>query len=107
MLIIPKGGEAMDKRIWGCLAVFILFSFLLSGCSYFSANKELKAAGQSLSELKAAGGQTKVPYEYCSAEKFLEASKTEFGQGHYGPAKGFAERSKSAAATGLAETKKK
>jgi hypothetical protein len=107
MLKIPKGGELMDRRSWKYLAVFVLFFFLLSGCYYFSANKEMKAAEQSLSELKAAGGQTKVPYEYCSAEKFLEASKLEFGQGDYGPAKGFAERSKSAAEAGLAEIKKK
>jgi hypothetical protein len=97
----------MDRRGWQCLIVFILFSLLLSGCYYFSANKEMKAAEQSFSELKAAGGQTKVPYEYCSAEKFLEASKLEFSQGDYGPAKGFAERSRSAAEAGLAEIKKK
>jgi hypothetical protein len=102
-----KGGEAMDKRIAGCLTVFILFSFLLSGCGYFSTNKEMKAAEKSLSELKVAGGETKAPYEYCSAEKFLEAGKIEFSQNHYGPARGFIERSKSAAEAGLTEIKKR
>ena len=97
----------MRNKNWRFLCIFALFCFTLSGCYYFSANKEMKAAEQSLSELKAAGGQTKVPYEYCNAEKFLEASKLEFGQGDYGPAKGFAERSKSAAEAGLAEIKKK
>ena len=97
----------MDKRIGGCLAVFILFTFLLSGCGYFSANREMKAADKLFSELKAAGGETKVPYEYCSAEKFLEAGKIEFSQGHMGPAKGFILRSKSAAEAGLTEIKKK
>ena len=97
----------MNKRIWGCLAVFILFSFLLSGCGYFSTNKELNSAEKLLSELKAAGGETKAPYEYCSAEKFLEAGKIEFSQNHYGPARGFIDRSKSAAEAGLTQIKKR
>ena len=96
----------MDKRIWGCLAVFILFSFLLSGCYYFSAKKEIANAEKSFSDLKGAGEKT-VPYEYCSAEKFLEISKLEFDEKDYKAAKGFAVRSKSAAETGLAEAKKK
>jgi len=106
-MIKLKGGEAMDKRILGCFAVLILFSFLLSGCGFFFANKEMKAAEKSLSELKAAGGETKVPYEYCSAEKFLEAGKTEYNEGHMGPSKGFIERSKAAAQAGLNEIRKK
>ena len=97
----------MEKRIWGCLAVFIIFSFLLSGCGYFSTNKEMKATEKLLSELKAAGGETKVPYEYCSAEKFLEAGKVRFGYGNMSVARGFFERSKSAAEAGLTEIKKK
>ena len=97
----------MRKTIRTFLLILVLFSFLLSGCYYFSAKKEIANAEKLLSELKASGGQTKAPYEYCSAEKFLEASKIEFGQGDYGPAKGFAERSKSAAETGLADMKKK
>jgi hypothetical protein len=103
-----KGGEAMDRRIWGCLVVFILFSFLLSGCYYFSAKKEIANAERLLSELKGAGGETLTPYEYCSAETFLEMSKTELREENDGkPAKGFAERSKSAAEAGLAEIRKK
>ena len=97
----------MRKTIRTFLLILVLFSFLLSGCYYFSAKKEITNAEKLISELKATGGQTKVPYEYCSAEKFLEASKIEFVQGDYGPAKGFAERSKSAAETGLADMKKK
>jgi hypothetical protein len=97
----------MDKRMWGCLAVFILFSFLLSGCHYFSAKKEIANAEKLLSELKGAGGETKAPYEYCSAEKFLEVSKIEFNSNDFKTAKGFAERSKSAGEAGLAEVKKK
>ena len=97
----------MDKKLWKCLVVFILFSFLLSGCYYFGAKKEIANAEKLFSELKGAEGEKLAPYEYCSAEKFLEASKIEFGQGDYGPAKGFAERSKSAAEAGIVEVKKK
>jgi hypothetical protein len=107
MLEILKGGEAMDKRILKCFMVFFLFSFLLSGCYYFSAKKEIANAEKSLSELKGAGGEKIVPYEYCSAEKFLEVSKTEFDQNDFKPAKELATRSKSAGEAGLAEIKKK
>jgi len=97
----------MSQKIWKFLLVLVLFSFLFSGCYYFSAKKEISNAEKLLSELKAAGGETKVPYEYCSSEKFLEASKLEFSQNDFGPSRGFAERSKSAAEAGLAEIKKK
>jgi hypothetical protein len=93
--------------MWALLFILIVFSFSLSGCYYFSATKEIKAAEKALSELKAAKGQTQVPYEYCSAEQFLGAAKLEFSHNDFGPAKGFAVRSKSAAQAGLAETKKK
>jgi hypothetical protein len=98
----------MNKRIWGCFVVFILFSFFLSGCYWLNADKEIANAQRLLSELKAAGGETLTPYEYCSAETFLEAAKYELTAENDGwTAKGFAERAKSAAEAGLAEIKKK
>jgi hypothetical protein len=97
----------MGKRNLALLFILIFFSFSLFGCNYFGAKKEIANAEKLLSELKGAGGEKQVPYEYCSAEKFLEASKIEFGQNDFGPAKGFAERSKSAAQAGLAGIKKK
>jgi hypothetical protein len=97
----------MDRKVWKCLVVFILFSFFLSGCYYFSAKKEMANAERSLSELKGAGGERQVPYQYCSAESFLEISRIEFEEKDYKAAKGFAVRSKSASETGLAEVKKK
>jgi hypothetical protein len=97
----------MSKRIWTFLCILIFFSFFLSGCYYFSCVKEMKAAEQSLAELKAAGGPTLVPYEYTSAEKFLEISKIEFSEPGYKPAKEFASRSKAASQAGLAEIQKK
>jgi len=97
----------MSKRIWTFLCILAFLSLSLSGCYYFSATKEMKAAEQLISELKAAGGPTLVPYEYCSAEKFLENAKLEANESDYKAAKEFASRSKSAAETGLSTIKKK
>jgi cytochrome bd-type quinol oxidase subunit 2 len=101
-----KGGECMSKRFSILLIVLIFFSFSLSGCYYFVAKNEMKTAEQSFSELKAAGGATLVPYEYCSAETFLEMSKLEFNQNDYKQAKEFATQSKSASSAGLVGVKK-
>ena len=97
----------MVKRIGTLAMVIFLLSFFTSGCYYFSAKKEIAKAGKLISELKGAGGEKKAPYEYCSAEKFLEGSKIEFSQNDFGPARALAERSTSAAQAGLAESKKK
>ena len=102
-----KGGDCMNKRVWTFFCLIVFLSFSLSGCYYFSAKKEIANAEKLLSELKGSGGEKQAPYEYCSAEKFLEASKVEFDDGKYKPAKGFAERSKSASEAGLTAVKKK
>jgi hypothetical protein len=60
-----------------------------------------------ISELKAAGGPTLVPYEYCSAESFLGNAKREANDGDWKQARDFASHSKSAAELGLAAIKKK
>ncbi len=67
----------------------------------------MKAAQKSLSDLKAQGGEKLVPYEYCSAEKFLENSNMEFKESDYKRARDFAARSRSAADAGLAQIQKK
>jgi len=95
------------KKMWSLLAMLVLFSFLLSGCYYFSAKNEIKNAERLIAELKAQGGENLAPYEYCSAETFLEVSKIEFNQNDFKPAKELASRSRSAAEAGLAEIKKK
>ena len=97
----------MSKRVLTFFFILLFFTFSLSGCYYFNAKKEIANAERLLSELKGAGGEKETPYEYCSAEKFLEASKIEFGQNDFGPARGFAERARSAAQAGLAEIRKK
>ena len=97
----------MSKKGFSLLLVLVFFSLSLSGCYYFSAKKEIKNAESLVGELKSAGGPTKAPYEYCSAESFLAISKMEFGENDFKHAKGFASRSKAAAEAGLAEVKKK
>jgi len=97
----------MSKRVWTFFCLIVFLSFSLSGCYYFSAKKEIANAERLFSDLKGSGGEKLAAYEYCSAEKFLEASKVEFADGDYKPAKGFAERSKSASEAGLTAVKKK
>jgi len=97
----------MGKRVWTFLCILIFLSLSLSGCYYFSATSEMKAAEKLISELKAAGGATLVPYEYCSAESFLGNAKREADDSDWKHARDFATRSKSAAEAGLAKIKKK
>jgi len=97
----------MGKRSLTFLCLLIFFSFSLSGCYYFSATSEMKAAEKLISELKAAGGATLVPYEYCSAESFLGNAKREADDSDWKHARDFATRSKSAAEAGLTAIKKK
>lgn len=91
------------KKMRSVLVILILFSFLLSGCYYFSAKKEIQNAEKLIAELKAAGGEKTAPYDYCSAEAFLAGAKTEFSQNDFKPAKELASRSTSAAQAGLAK----
>jgi hypothetical protein len=95
------------KKMRSVMVILVVFSFLLSGCYYFSAKKEIKNAEKSIAELKAVGGEKLVPYEYCSAEAFLAGAKKEFNENDFKPAKELASRSKSAAEAGLTESKKK
>ncbi len=95
----------MGRWIWGCLIILFLLSLFGSGCYYSKAKSELSKATQMVSELKAAGGQQKVPYEYCSAETFLEIANKEFNKSDYKRAEGFAIRSQAAAQTGLSKVK--
>ncbi|MGQ9508530.1 MAG: hypothetical protein ACUVTN_03920 [Thermodesulfobacteriota bacterium] len=97
----------MRKWTLMILFIFAFLSFTLSGCYYFSAKNEIKEAEKYLAELKAAGGDKKAPYEYCSAESYLYASKLEFDHNDYKVAKGFATQSKSASQAGLEVVKKK
>jgi hypothetical protein len=89
------------------LILLVLISFLFSGCYYFSAKNEIKNAERLFMELKGAGGEKITPYEYCSAESYLEISKIEFSHSDFKKAHNFAIQSKSASEAGLTEIKKK
>jgi hypothetical protein len=97
----------MSRRIWVILLVLAFFSLSFSGCYYMKATKAMGAAERSLSDLKAQGGEKLVPYEYCSAEKFLENAKREAGESDWKHARDFADQSKSASEAGLAQVQKK
>jgi len=97
----------MNRRVWVFLLVLAFFSLSFSGCYYFSASKEMKAAEKSFSDLKAQGGEKLVPYEYCSAEKFLENAKMEWNEADWKYVRDFAARSRAASEAGLAQIQKK
>ncbi len=97
----------MVKRIGALAMVIFLLSFFTSGCFYPRAMTATKAAEKSFSDLKAQGGENLVPYEYCSAEKFLEISKMEANESDWKHARDFADRSKAASEAGLAQVQKK
>ncbi len=85
----------------------VCLSFLLSGCYYSTCMREMRAAENSLAQLKAAGGEKLVPYEYTAAEKYLEISGLELAEPDYKWAAQLAGRSKAASQAGLAEIQKK
>lgn len=97
----------MKRSLFKLVALAALLSFALSGCYYFSAKKEMDSAGRALAELKGAGGATSTPYEYCSAEAFLEMANLEASQNDWKHARDFATRSKGMSQEGLANVKKK
>ena len=97
----------MSKRGLTLLLVLVSFSFSVSGCAYFAARHEIRAAEIATAELKGEGGAKLTPYEYCSAETYLEVSKFVLTENSWEMSKEFATRSKSAAEAGLTEVRKK
>ncbi len=97
----------MVKRIGTLAMVILLLSFFISGCFYPKAMKAIGAAEKSLSDLKAQGGEKLVPYEYCSAERYLENAKLEAGESDWSHARSFADRSRAASEAGLSQIQKK
>ena len=97
----------MGKRMWLLFLVVAFFSLSFSGCYYFSARNEIKSAEKLVADLKAQGGEKLVPYEYCSAQKFLENAKLERDENDYKEARGYAIRSRSASQAGLSEVQKR
>jgi len=94
------------KGICAFLLILVFVGFSLSGCATTASN-QMKIAEGLLSDLKAQGGEKLVPYEYGSAETFLEAARREYADSDWNSAKAFADRSTAASQQGLAEIKKK
>jgi hypothetical protein len=80
----------MVRKLFVFLLAFSLLSFFASGCAYYRAEREMKNAQALINDLKGQGGNNKVPYEYTSAEKFLEVSRLEFDEYDYHAAENFA-----------------
>ena len=97
----------MLRRVLISVLIVCFLLPLISGCAYWAAKREMASAETTLAELKAKGGATKAPYEYCSAESFLQMSKMEFGENDFQRAKQFAVTSQSASQAGLTEAQKK
>ena len=97
----------LRRLLMSLLILCLLLPFTSGCCTYWSAKKEMGKADAALAELKAKGGATKAPYEYCSAESFLQMSKMEFGENDFQRAKQFAVTSQSASQAGLTEAQKK
>ena len=97
----------MNKKVCGFLMLLVFFSVSVSGCAYFAARNEIRAAERATAELKGAEGAKLAPYEYCSAESFLEISRYVLTENSWSKSKEFATRSRSAAEAGLIEVKKK
>ena len=97
----------MSRHLWATFTILFLLSSLLPGCMYFSAKKEMQRAEETISEMRVGGGQKAVPYEYTSAEKFLEVSRMEFDENDYKAARDLAIRSKASGEAGLSGMKKK
>jgi hypothetical protein len=64
---------------------------LIAGCS--SATTVVKNARTSFEDVKAAGAETKAPYEYYAAEAYLGLAEHEIEEGDNAGASLFAEKS--------------
>jgi len=95
------------KRICAFLLVSVFVGFSLSGCYSSAARKQMKTAEGLISDLKAPGGEKLVPYEYGSAESFMEVARREYNENDFKSAKEFLDRSRAAAEQGLTEIQKK
>ena len=96
-----------NRKLGMFFMVLIFFTVSVSGCCYFTGKKEMDRAEKMFADLKAKGGQQLVPYEYCSAEQFLENAKREANENDWSHAGKFAVRSQSASSAGLSEIQKR
>lgn len=86
------------KRRMPCLMSVLLVAALLTGCSSL---KYVKKARTSFSEAKAAGAENDAPFEYYSAEAYLELADHEIEEGDNPQARIFADESEKYSAEAL------
>ena len=78
------------NRICKALLVLLLPAFLAAGCTSATA---LKNARTAFDKAKAAGAETKAPYEYYQAEAYLDLADHERADGDRPAVRDFAAKS--------------
>ncbi len=86
------------KRLWALTLAVILSAGLAVGCS---ATHTVKNARASFEKAKAAGAETKAPYEYYAAESYLGLAEHEVDEGDKDGVRLFAEKSERMSAEAL------
>lgn len=86
------------KPLCKALLVLLLPAFLAAGCTSAAA---LKSARTDFGKAKAAGAETKAPFEYYAAEAYLDLADHEKAEGDHAGVRGFAETSKKYSAEAL------
>jgi len=89
------------KRPWVLLTAVLLSGGLAAGCATVNA---LQSARASLDKAKAAGAETKAPFEYYAAQAYLKKAEIQAEKGDNKQANIFTKQSAdySAAARGIA-----
>ncbi len=78
------------KRPWAVASAVVLSAGLAAGCATTNA---MRSAQASFEKAKAAGAETKAPYEYYAAEAYFLQAKHEVGEGDNKQARVFANQS--------------
>lgn len=86
------------KRTWVFILAVILSAGLAAGCS---AKHAVQNARASFENAKAAGAETKTPYDYYAAEAYLGLAEHEVEEGDKAGARLFAEKSEKMSAEAL------
>jgi len=89
------------KRPWVLLTAVLLSGVLAAGCATVNA---MQSARGSLDKAKAAGAETKAPFEYSAAQAYLKKAEIQVEKGDCKQADIFIKQSAdySAAALGMA-----
>lgn len=94
---IPQGGASMIRRIVPGMMLFALvaaFSLAMGGCY---AEQQVKQAERALATAKAVHADYLAPYEFASAEYYLENAISQMRESDFNAAVTFAQKSKSQA----------